>query len=63
MITIIKNNEVKHIKTGKIYRMYQDDAICSTNSNAGTRLVIYTDGITTFVRDYNEFYEKFKLMD
>lgn len=53
----------KHLKTGNIYEMLRDDVINCTNANDEQIMVLYKrvsipDKI--FVREKNEFYEKFE---
>ena len=58
----------KNIKTGEIYSVISTDVINATNKNDGIRMVLYEriekddDSLTIikFVREYNEFLEKFK---
>jgi len=53
-------NIYRNIKTGKKYTVITNDAFCATNAYIGTRLVVYTDHEKCFVRDFNEFTEKFE---
>ena len=48
-----------HKKTGNIYNVIRDDVIDCTNSRDGTRVVLYTNGVQVFARDYFEFLDKF----
>jgi hypothetical protein len=53
----------KHLKTGNIYEMVRDDVINCTNANDEQIMVLYkrTDKPNLiFVREKNEFYQKFK---
>ena len=53
-----------HNKTGDYYEVITNKGICATNAYAGARLVVYRKLNRTneiFVRDYNEFMEKFTL--
>lgn len=49
----------KHKKTGHIYIMLCDNAIECTNGREEQRYVIYTRKKKIFVREYEEFKEKF----
>lgn len=55
-----------HIKTGRIYTVISTNIINATNKNDGEIMVLYKGlksdktGGDMFVREYNEFYEKFK---
>lgn len=60
--------DYKHLKSGRIYDVLTLDAINATNDYDGKRMVIYIgerkDGSGkkgVFVREYDEFNEKFKL--
>lgn len=46
-------------KTGNVYTVVSEGIDC-TNSRDGTKVVVYTDGRLTFVREDSEFYEKFE---
>lgn len=48
-------------KTGFIYEVIDDNALCATNTYEGSRLVVYkrVGESMTFVRDYKEFFEQF----
>ena len=53
----------KHLKTGNIYEVIRDDVVNCTNANDDQIMVLYKterypDKI--FVREINEFNEKFK---
>lgn len=56
----------KHIKSGRIYNIISMNAINGTNMDDGQIMVIYEgmkrdgSGAGIFVREYNEFIEKFK---
>lgn len=56
-------SKFKNKKTGKVYDLVTDKAICTTNAYDGQRLVVYMDDLQVFVRSYDEFYEKFNLVD
>ncbi len=52
-----------HIKTGDTYEMLRDDVINCTNANDHQTMVLYKrDGYPDliFVREKEEFYQKFK---
>lgn len=61
----------QHNKTGHTYWMLDDNVIDSTNSRDGTRCVAYwrvgsfvpEERRHVYVREYNEFYEKFTEID
>ena len=57
----------QHNKTGKLCLVISQNIVNATNSDDGTRMVLYS-GVTRdncgsglFVREYNEFHEKFTL--
>lgn len=49
-----------HTKTGNIYYLVADNVIDCTNSRDNTTCVLYTRDGKLFVRERNEFYNKFK---
>jgi hypothetical protein len=54
----------RHKKTGQVYRWLADGVDC-TNSRDGTMVVIYCPDDcehTVFVREHDEFYEKFEIV-
>lgn len=51
-----------HKKTGKVYTVV-GSAIDCTNSRADTELVLYTDGEKWFVREPQEFFQKFDVYE
>lgn len=57
----------QHIKTGRLYMVINQNVINATNSDDGTRMVLYSGlkrnnlGCGLFVREFNEFHEKFKI--
>lgn len=53
----------KHKKTGKTYLAYDPNIINATNANDQQILILYTNGTKIFVREYNEFHEKFELIN
>jgi hypothetical protein len=62
-----KNNiKYKHLKSGKIYTLLSADVINATNKDDDTIMVLYQGmkrdgtGIGKFVREFDEFIEKFK---
>lgn len=57
------NRKYKNLENQKIYFVYEDTIINTTNKRNGTHMVLYTDGILLFVRDVKEFLEKFKLVE
>ncbi|MCK9416429.1 hypothetical protein M0Q97_07210 [Candidatus Dojkabacteria bacterium] len=58
--------EYKHIKSGRIYNVISMDVINATNKDDGIVMVLYEgmkrdgNGVAKFVREYNEFINKFK---
>jgi len=56
-------NLYKHCKTGNVYEVLDDNALNVTNGFEEQRCVLYTRNdikTKTFVREYDEFMEKFK---
>lgn len=51
--------DYRHKKTGNIYKV-TGTALNSTDDRDGQRMVIYTRGGKTFVREAGEFREKFE---
>lgn len=51
--------KVLHNKTGKVYTVLSDYVINCTNINDGQRMVLYRDETLIFIREYNEFTDKF----
>lgn len=51
----------RHKKTGNIYKV-TGIALNTTDERDGQRMVIYTRGGMTFVRDRTEFREKFEFL-
>ena len=61
--------DYKNIKTGKIYDVVSEDTINATNAQDGQRMVAYIgdkmDGSgkkAVYVREYDEFHEKFTVV-
>ena len=57
------SKKFRHLKTGNIYEMLRDDIINCTNANSEQVMVLYKSDLhpdKLFVREINEFYEKFK---
>lgn len=59
---------VIHIKTGNEYKVVNQDCVNATNGeNDGQRMVVYSTlppiSPFSYVRDYDEFWAKFKLKD
>jgi len=63
MNIITFDQKFKHLKTGKIYEVYHKEVINCTNSNDNQKLVLYTNGKDIFVRDLEEFCNKFELIE
>lgn len=55
----ITKKEVLHLKTGNIYEELGRAFDCTNGFGDERKMVIYTNGILTFVREENEFDEKF----
>lgn len=51
---------VIHLKTGKTYYVLGNACNC-TNELDGQRMVLYTNGTTLFVREKEEFWNKFEV--
>ena len=59
------SKKFRHLKTGNIYEMVRDDVINATNANSEQIMVLYKSDLhrgKLFVREKNEFYEKFKMI-
>jgi len=56
-----KIKDYKHKKTGKIYKVSSFSVINATNENVGEQMVLYHCPGQYFVREYNEFMEKFEV--
>ncbi len=52
----------KNKKKGTLYDVIGRCINC-TNSEDGQKMIIYTNGELTFVREEKEFYEKFELVN
>ena len=58
--------EYVHMKSGRIYKVLSTNIINATNKDDGKIMVLYEgmkrdgSGISKFVRQYDEFMEKFK---
>ena len=60
LITLLKTGKLyKNIKNQNIYH-YVGEAINCTNKDDGTKMVIYEKDNMVFVREYDEFQEKFE---
>ena len=64
------SQEYRHKKSGRIYDAVTHNVINATNVDDGQRMVLYIgmkkDGSgkkAVFVREYNEFHEKFEKVD
>ena len=53
----------KHKKTGNIYTVIYDEAIECTNGREDIDYTVYTNGDKIFVRQTNEFYQKFEKIE
>lgn len=51
---------VTHIKTGNTYYVLGDVCNC-TNILDGQQMILYTNGTTLFVREKEEFWNKFEV--
>ena len=59
----MSSKKFRHLKTGNIYEMLRNDVINCTNANSEQIMVLYKSDLhqgKLFVREKNEFYEKFK---
>lgn len=58
-----------HLKSGRTYEVLSDNVINGTNVANGQRMVLYkgkykgSDEIGLFVREFEEFHEKFKKIE
>jgi len=60
------NDKYEHLKTGNTYKVYEEYIINATNKVDGQRMVLYAreDGKgAMYVREYDEFMEKFELIE
>lgn len=55
----MKNNIFRNKKTGNLYRLLFTSTNC-TNKDDGKLMIIYTDDTRIFVREAEEFFEKFE---
>lgn len=55
----MKHNKYRNKKNGKIYIVIGKVIDC-TNERDGTICILYNDGQKLFVREENEFFEKFE---
>lgn len=56
----------EHLKTGNIYELVRDDVINCTNANSEQIMVLYKNPQhpdLIFVREKEEFFQKFKKLD
>lgn len=60
MITMPVCKMFIHKKTGNVYYVLAENVIDATNSRVGNRVVLYGRDNKLFVRDAEEFYEKFE---
>lgn len=57
----VKNNcWYKNKKNNEKYMVVRSDVINTTNSNDGEKMVLYSKRGIVFVRNYDEFIEKFE---
>lgn len=59
MFEVSVGHNVVHKKTGNIYHVVADDVIDCTNASNDRRMVLYSRDGKMFVREYEEFKEKF----
>ena len=59
LLDIEFNIYYSHNKTGNVYRACSIKPTNCTNKEANTEMILYTDGDKLFVRERNEFMEKF----
>ena len=55
----VKTNIYRHIKTGKYYFKIGERVIQCTNGHETESYILYSDGIRIYVREANEFDQKF----
>jgi hypothetical protein len=55
----MKNHKYRNKKNGKVYIVLGEVIDC-TNERDGTVCILYTDEKKLFVREKNEFFEKFE---
>jgi hypothetical protein len=58
---LFTGTKVVHIKTNKIYYMFGSVTNKTSGELDGTTMVFYTDGKEVYIRDRDEFLEKFKI--
>jgi hypothetical protein len=51
---------VTHKKTGRTYKVLQENIVNATNGFETQEMVLYTNGDLTFVREQKEFWQKFE---
>jgi hypothetical protein len=54
--------KARHLKSGKTYTIVNDSVINATNKNNDELMVLYTDDTRFFVRECEEFFEKFEII-
>ena len=59
-VELLKQKQVTHLKTGKTYYVLGNAVNC-TNVLDGQKMVLYTDGVALFVREKEEFWNKFEV--
>jgi len=52
--------QFKNIKTGRVYYVIDDNVVNATNRDDGKRMVLYARDKQWFVREYEEFNQKFE---
>jgi hypothetical protein len=58
----MKSKKYRNKKNGKIYIVLGEVIDC-TNERDGTICVLYNDGQKLFVKEKNEFFEKFEVVE
>ncbi|TGL61950.1 hypothetical protein EHQ58_04920 [Leptospira ognonensis] len=52
----------KHLKTGNLYEILGEAKNCTNGPTDGQTMMIYKNETLVFVREKNEFYEKFTIL-
>ena len=56
--------QVKHLKTGHFYELENNNVINATNASDGQLMCLYYNAAgQAFVREYNEFWQKFEKVE
>lgn len=57
------DRQYRNLKNKKIYYVYGDTIINTTNERDGTHMVLYTDSKLLYIRNVTEFIKKFELVE